>query len=279
MIKFSEPEPSLFPRCKVADHHPDSTPRIHDDSASAALALTVPHGNAAPAHVSRPDVPSLSIPAPRRVEEGFTDVLPLDKDSYVPGSFHPAHHAVVENVPSTPQDQVTARVIQDGVDTPAVTVHFLAQEPSASTPPATLKASTSPPGAVAIPHTVHRRTADPDIPSSLTPAPVLGDIPPTESHLSMPALATSFVSPPRLTSASDLGTATEGGGNPKAALHNERGALEQPPAIQENSMASRDLPPLSSVTDVAIADPSWHSLDAEHTGDHPPYPSNEYDIV
>ncbi|KAH9035096.1 hypothetical protein EDB83DRAFT_2405543 [Lactarius deliciosus] len=157
-------------------------------------------------------------------------------------------------------------------------IHLLAHEPSASTPPATSKASTSPPGAVAIPRAAHRRTpsADPDIPSSPTPAPVLG---PTESHLSMPTPATSFVSPPRLTSAPDLGAATEDEGNPKAALHDEKGALEQPPAIQENSMAPRDLPPLSSVADVAIAGPSWHSLDAEHTGDHPPYPSNAYDIV
>ncbi|KAI9447417.1 hypothetical protein H4582DRAFT_1893733 [Lactarius indigo] len=286
LFVYPEPEPSLFSPCDVADHHLDSKPHIHDAPASTARPFFDLPDNSSPAHAPRPDVSSLPIPVSRHVDESFTRVSPHGNDIYVPGPSHPAYRIAPENarIPSTSQDQVTACVIQGGVDTSVGMIHLSAPEPSASTLPAASKATTSP-GTVTIPHTAHRRTPsdDPDIPPSPVPTLVLGDIPPTEPHLSIEAPAALFVSSLWSTSAPDLGTVTQDEGNPKTALHKENGALERPLVTQENIVASRHLPPQlssqSSFTDVAIADLSRHSLDDEHTGNHPSHPLNEYDIV
>ncbi len=105
-----------------------------------------------------------------------------------------------------------------------------------------------------------------------------------ESHSSPLAPAAPGPSRPQPSFAPDLGAAAKGESSAKAALHKERDALDPPSAIRENIMAAPNLPlqspSPSPVTDVAIAGPSWRSLSAEHTGDHPPHLSHgQYDIV
>jgi len=309
-IIFDEPEPSSFPLCNVPGHHPDSTPRIHDGSASTTFARTDLHDNAAalaPAPLASSDASSLPVPAPRHAEECLTDVPPLDNDIYVPGSFHPAHHTAIENVliPATSHAPVTARVIQGVVDTSAGTMHPSTPEPSAPTPPPASVASTSPPGVVALQHIADHRTPSDilDVPLSPSLTPVLDNMLPTDpqslldfpmtgsDHASSPeshslplAPAAPGPSRPQPSFAPDLGAAAKGESSAKAALHKERDALDPPSAIRENIMAAPNLPlqspSLSSVTDVAIAGPSRRSLGAEHTGDHPSHPLHgQYDIV
>ncbi len=296
-------EPSSYPVCNVTGH-------IHDDSASTTVARTVLSDNAAlvPAPLASSDVPSSSVPAPRHVDESFTDVPPLDNDIYVPVSFHPAHQTATENphISATSQDPATARAIQGGTDTSTTTTPLSTLEPSAYTPPPTSMASTSTPGAVAVQHIADRRTPSDvlDVPSLPSPIQVLDDIPPTcprassnspvtgsDHASSSPGPHSSFLAPAspgpsrlRVSSAPDLGAVIEVEGSAKAALHKERDALDPPSAIRENIMAAPDLPPHSPpsslVTDVAITGPSWRSLGDEHTGDHPPHPSRgQYNIV
>ncbi|KAI9441076.1 hypothetical protein BJY52DRAFT_1217102 [Lactarius psammicola] len=176
-------------------------------------------------------------------------------------------------------------------------------DPSASTPPT---ASTSPPGAVAVQHIAEFHTPLDilDVPALPSPIQVLDTMPPTgplaslnppmtgsdhtssspESHSSLPAPVSPSQILPQLSSEPDLGAVTEGEGSAKAASHKERDALDSPSGIRENIITAPDLPPQSplppSFTEVAIACPSWRSLGAEHTGDHPPHSSHgQYDIV
>jgi len=298
-----------YPLCNIPGHHPDSTPHIHD-SASTTFPPTVLHDDAAlvPASVANPDAPSSSVPAPRHVDENLTDVPPLDNDIYVPGPFYPAHQTSTQNfrILATSQDPVATHMIQGGIDTSTTTIPLSILEPPASTPPLTSMASTSPLGAVAVQHILDRCTSSDvlDVPSLPSPTPVLDnmlptgpqsslDSPVTESNhvSSLPETYSSLLAPsapgpsrPRLSSAPYMGAATEGEGRAKVASRKERDALDPPSAIWENIMTAPDLPPqLSSplsITDVAIAGPSWRSLDVEHTGDHLPHSSHgQYNIV
>jgi len=138
-------EPSSYSVCNVAGH-------IHDDSAPTTFTHAVLHDNVAPvpASLASPDAPSLPVPAPRHVAETLTDVLPLNNDIYVPGSFHPAHQTAIENlhIPVASPDPVTTRVIQGSIDTSTTTIPFSTLEPLASTPPPTSMVSTSLPGVI-----------------------------------------------------------------------------------------------------------------------------------
>jgi len=183
-------------------------------------------------------------------------------------------------------DPVTARVIQGGMDTTAMTP-LPTPEPSASTSPLTSIASAPNPrpGAVAVQRITDRRNS-PDgqgVPSLRSPAPNLYNMLPTESHSSLPTPAIPAPSRPRLSSPPDPGSATEAEGSMGAALH-ERNTLDPPLAIRETIMATPDFssqsPSSSSVAKVAGAGPSRPSLGAEHTGDQPLNPSHgRYNIV
>jgi len=301
-----------YPLCNIPGHHPEPTPHTHNVSASTTPARTALYDNAAlsPAPLAGPDVPSSSVPAPRRVDESLTDVPPLDNNIYVPGSFHAAYQTVIEHlrIPATSQDPVTARVIQGGIGISTTMIPLSAPEPLASTHPTSM-ASTSPPGAVAVQHIADRRTSSDvlDVPSLPSPTPVLDNMLPTgphssldspvtgsdhpsssspESHSSPLAPAVPSLPHPRLTSAPDLGAAAEGDGSTKAAFRKrkEEDTLYSSSEIRNNIITTSDPPPQSpsppSVTDIAIAGPSQRTLDAEHTKDNPPHPSHgQFDIV
>ena len=166
-------QPSSYPLCNVPGHHPDLTAHIHDDSASTTCARTVLHDKAALAHafIVDPDAPSSSIPAPRHVDENLTDVPPFDNDRYTPGSFHPAQTAI---------DNLRILATQGDIDTSTTTIPLFTPDPSASTPPTSM-ASTSPPSTVAVQHIADRCTSSDvlDVPSLLSPTPVLDNMPPT----------------------------------------------------------------------------------------------------
>ncbi len=147
---------SSYPLCNVHGHHLDSTPHVHDISASITSVNNVlqDHDDAAlvPASLptgSSPDAPSSSVPAPLPVGESLTDVPPLDHNISVPVSTLSANQTTIESrrIPATPQDPVTVHVMQGGIDTFARTVSISTPEPSASNPPPT---STPPPDAVAV---------------------------------------------------------------------------------------------------------------------------------
>jgi len=177
--------PFSYPVCNAAGH-------IHDDSASTTLARSIPHDNAALALASH-EAPSSSILAPLHVDESLMDVPPLDKDI---GSFHPAHHATIENlrISATSPDPVTARVIQGAIDTSATTIPIFTPKPSASTPPTSVSV-TSPPGVVAVQHIADRRTSSDvlDVPSLPSPTPVLDDMLPTGPRSSLDSPVTTHL--------------------------------------------------------------------------------------
>ncbi len=291
-------EPSAYPLCRVPGHHPSSAPHIHEVSASITSPCAVMHDSAAlfpDPFASSTDAPSFPVPAPVHVDEHLIYVPPLDNNISVSVTLQPADQTTIEShrIPATSPDSVTSRETQGGIDATARPMPFSTPELSASSRPS---ASTSPPSAVTVQHTAHRRTPSdiPNIPSSPSTAvfdnmlptgpPLSPDSPVTRSdhessspgsHSSILASAAPGPSPPRLISALDLGAAAEGEGSTHVGSRKETDALD-PSAIRKNIIAAPDLSPQSpsppSVTGVAIAGPSRSSLDAEHTGDHPPHP-------
>src|SRR6266702_4354189 len=303
-------EPSSYPFCNIPCHHPDSTHHIHDVSASTTFACAVPHDHdntaLVPSFLSSSSDTLSSARAPFRVDENLTDVPPLDNNNIsVLVSLQLVDQTTIKScrIPATSPNPINTRATPGSIDTSAKTMHLSTPDPSASTPPPKSKATTTPPDAVALQHTAHCCTPsdDPDIPSSPSPTLVLDDElstgPPLssdsesdhassspESHSLTLAPTSPSTSPPRSTSAPDLGAIAEDGGNPKAGLCKDKDTLDPSSTIRENIMAIPELPPQSwsppSVTGVATADPLRRSLDAEHTGDRPPHPSHgRYDIV
>ncbi|KAH9045913.1 hypothetical protein EDB83DRAFT_2405701, partial [Lactarius deliciosus] len=298
-------EPSSYPLCNVPGHHPDSIPHIDGGSTSTTFARVLPHDYnntvLVPSFLaSSPDITSASV----RVEGNFTDVPPLDNNISVLVSLR-VDKSTTESrrIPSTFPNPATIRATHGSIDTCVRETRLATLDPSASNASHRSKALTSPPGTVAVPRNTHRRAPsdDPNIPSSLSPTPVLDDKPLTgpplssdspvtgpdhspESHSSVLTPASPFASLPRPTSEPDLGVVTEDGGNPKTGLLKDKDTRDSPVREDEDIMANPDLPPQSqlspSVTGVAISDPSLRSIDAEHTGDRPPHPSDsQYDIV
>ncbi|KAI9458613.1 hypothetical protein BJY52DRAFT_1416389 [Lactarius psammicola] len=238
--------PSSYPSCHVPDHHPDSTPHIHQATASTTIARATLHDNTAlvPAPLaSIPSAPSTSVPAPLRVDENITYVPPLDNHTPVPVSLHPAHPTTVEDhhIPTTSSDPTSANATQGGLDTLTRTMPHFTLETSTPTPPLV---STSPPSSISLQHNADPRTSSgvPDFPPS-PPIPVPENIFPTgpplssdspvtrsdhahslpESHSSM--LGTAPRGTPQPTSVPGLGAAAEGGGSAKAILHKDKDAL------------------------------------------------------
>ncbi|KAI9431189.1 hypothetical protein H4582DRAFT_1319858 [Lactarius indigo] len=226
------------------------------------------------------DAPSFSIPALRHVDESLTDAPPLDNDIYAPGTFRPVHQTAIRidhpHIPAASRGPVT----HGSTDT-STTIPLSTPKPSPSAPPTSMVLNFS--YLVLLPFSTSRIAATssgvPDIPSLPSPTPVLDDMHPTEPHWLLLAPTAPGPSLTQLSSAPDPGTSTEGEGNAKTALHEERNAVDFPSTIRENIMAAPGVPP-QSVTDVVIAGPPWRILGAENTGNRPPHASHDqYDIV
>ncbi|KAI9434046.1 hypothetical protein H4582DRAFT_2101139 [Lactarius indigo] len=148
--------PSSYPLCNIPGHHPDSTPQIHDDSASATFAHI-----ASSVSIASLDAFSSSVPSPLHIVHDPTDVPSLNNVIYAPGSFHGARQTSIESlrILATPIDPAVAA-------TSGIMMHHPTLEISTSTPPLS---ATSPPTAVSLEH-----NADIPIPSD---APNLGIYP------------------------------------------------------------------------------------------------------
>ncbi|KAH9057261.1 hypothetical protein EDB87DRAFT_1793396 [Lactarius vividus] len=276
--------PSSYPLCNVANHRPDPTPHIHDDSSTAASCNLV----LVPAPPTCPEAHSLSVPL--LVVESLADEPPLD-------NFYPAHQTTIES-PRTPivsPDPSAASAIHD-IENSGETMHLTTPGTSASAPPLS---HTSPPAALQHKSDLLTPSESPDLPSSFS-NPVLDNVlfigPPMPSHLPMarsdfsPSCSESRCSlevttlpsaPPGSTSAPDLDVAAKEDGPPKRGSRNENDALE-PPSVNCVLDLPSPSPSLPSVTDsdvVAIVAPSPWESNAERSGD-PPHPSHLlYDIV
>jgi hypothetical protein len=176
-------DPSSYPLCNLLCHHPDSTPHIHDNSASTSNSRAVPHDGAtpAPASLSNPDAPfsPTQSPSPLPIANSVTDVPPLDNDINIPGSSH-AHQTAIENLSTTSQDPFTARISEGGSDTSTTTTVPSTPELSLSTPPTSM-ASPSPPYDVSIQQIADCRSSLDalDIPSLPSPTALLDNLPHT----------------------------------------------------------------------------------------------------
>ena len=153
-------EPSSYPVCNVASHHPDTTSlTTHDRPASTTMMWVVPHDDANTALVS----PLLPVP-------------PLDDNISL--SISTESH----RIPFPSPNPVTTRVIHGNVDASErlPMMSLSTPEPSASLPPLKSKPSTFPSDLATVEHTSVGRAApgDLNVPSSASPAPVLEDIPP-----------------------------------------------------------------------------------------------------
>ncbi len=117
-------KPSSYPVCTVAGH-------IHEDSTSTTIDRSVLQDKTS---LARPDVPSSPVPAPLRVVESLTDVLPLD-------NFHAAHHTAIKRlrIPVTSLGPAPAGAIPDIVTFGITMPHPIPGLPLSSTsPPAAL---------------------------------------------------------------------------------------------------------------------------------------------
>ena len=165
-------EPFSYPLCNVPGHHPDSTPHIHDGSASTP---TVLHDNAALAFVSLagPDASSSSVPAPTHVDESLTNVPPLDNNVSLPVSTQSAHETTVESrrISAVSQNPGATCATHAGLDTSARAMSLTSLETSASNPLSTLLASTSPPDAVVVQHIEDSHTSSGVLDVALPPSP------------------------------------------------------------------------------------------------------------
>ncbi|KAH9045867.1 hypothetical protein EDB83DRAFT_2553800 [Lactarius deliciosus] len=224
-------QPSSYPLCNVANHHPDSTPHIHDDPAPTTS------GNAVlvPAPPTSPEAHSFSVPL--LVVESRADEPSLD-------NFHPAHQTIIESprTPTISPDPSTASAIHV-IENSSITTPLTTPGTSASAPPFS---HTSPPAAVSLQHKSDLLTPSdpPDLPSSVSnpvPDKILPICPPMPLHLPMtpsdllpscseshrlPEVTTTPSAPPGPTSAPDLDAAAEDDGNPIPGSRKETDALD-----------------------------------------------------
>jgi hypothetical protein len=166
-----------YPLCNISDHHPDSTPHIHDAATPTAVARADLHDNAALVPSSRattPDAPSPSVPTPVRIDENAMDDPLLNNDMSAPAPSHSAHRPAAENL----SDSATPPELPDGAgaardtETSARTIPLITSETS------TITASVCSTGEHSFQHIadllVHSSASE--IPSWASPEPVLDDI-------------------------------------------------------------------------------------------------------
>ncbi|KAN0134406.1 hypothetical protein V8E53_007904 [Lactarius tabidus] len=261
--------------CTTPAHHPDWTSHIHDAASRTATAHNVLHDNAPLVHATvttTPYAPSLPEPTPVRVNGTTMDAQLIDNDGFVLAPFRPAHRSPGDSATS-PDAPAAASVARD-IDTTARTMPLaaLATSTSPSSGPSTSAFSLQN-------NTVLAHSGAPDISPPAFPEPVLEDMLPAESHLSMtrksPAMSPWPISAPELVAA------TGDEGDPVAGSRADEDALDSPSvnlnhSIQANATAVdplTELPPLPSAAHIATMDPSRRESDAEHAGD-PPSPSH-----
>jgi hypothetical protein len=177
-----------YPLCKISGYHPDSTPHIHGAATPTAIARADPHDNAALVPSSRartPDAPSLSVPAPVRIDENTMDDPLLNNDISAPASSHSTHLPAAENVrnSATSPEPLTAAGATLDTDTPARPIPPTTSETSTST------ASVHPTSEHSLQNIadLHVHSYASEIPFPGSPEPVLDDITgpslsPTLSH-------------------------------------------------------------------------------------------------
>ncbi|KAH9045863.1 hypothetical protein EDB83DRAFT_2405252 [Lactarius deliciosus] len=223
-------DPSSYPLCNVPDHHPHSTPHVHNGSTSTSVSRITSLVSASDAN---PEVSSLSVPAPPHAHESITDAL-LD-------DFHPqtAHETTTESlsISLTSPDPATSDVfVTSGIIIPRPT--------SATSTSASPLSSASTSTALALQHNVDPLAPSdpPNFPRLAASNLVLDNILPTGSCHPIIVAVSPSVSPGP-TSAPDLGAAVEDGGNKRPGLHEEDGAVDPSldRAIHANTMVT-DLP-------------------------------------
>jgi hypothetical protein len=153
---------AIYPVCTVPGH-------IHDDSTLTAVALTVPHDDAAlsPASLASPVGPSFPLTAPVHVDNSLTTVPPLDNSNA-------RQTTESSRVPVTSEDQATAGAMRDSV-TAGITHPLPTPETSAPTPP---PLSTSLPASVSLQQSANLLApfCPPNFPSSASSNPALDNI-------------------------------------------------------------------------------------------------------
>ncbi|KAF8261753.1 hypothetical protein EI94DRAFT_1745273 [Lactarius quietus] len=274
-------EPSSYPLCNIPGHHPDTTPHVHNVSASTFIPRAVLYDDAALVSVSpagTPDVPSASVSALHVDDLGNHIDVPLLINT-IPTSFHPTRQTPIERprIPATSSDSATTVGSTRDIETSARRI-------SPTTPVTTTSTSSvSSTGAASLQNTtdilVHSDA--PAIPPSASTGPGLDDIP--ESRCPTSATKSPGTSP-HSTSAPKPGTAE---GSSKAGSREDEDTPDPPlvnRAIQANTVdildPPRQPPPLPPATDIAITGRSRRDSDVGKTGDHLPHTSHgQYDIV
>ena len=248
--------PSLYPVCKVPDHHSDSTPHTHDDAASMALAGANPHtrphdpnNTALIPSVTRLDQRLSSTHAPLPV---FTNALPLRNQLSIPISTQ------VIGQTSTEDHHIPTTSLSPVIEPPRTT------QASTSSPSPRSNASASQPANNAVGHSALARAPSDDLNVQLSPspAPVLDVTLPT-GLLSFQAATLSNLACSSLDPHSSIpATAAEGQGNIKAGTGMEEDASHSTLRVREEITSSADIPP-----------------DLEHRPLDPTSTHSPYDIV
>ena len=165
-------EPSSYPLCNIASHHPHPATHIHDVSASTATPRPILHDNAALGPTFPPDAPSHSVITPDLVDEITVHVPQIDNTLVVAPSPH-AH-------------RTTTGDFHDSASSPDAAAAVAARDkPSSQTMAPTIHAASLPTTSISLPAEVSfQNNADllmphsgsPEIPSSTSPEPVLENI-------------------------------------------------------------------------------------------------------
>ncbi|KAF8261755.1 hypothetical protein EI94DRAFT_1745275 [Lactarius quietus] len=274
-------EPSSYPLCNIPGHHPDTTPHVHNVSASIAIPCAVLHDDAALVSVSpagTPDVLFTSVSALHVDDSGNRIDVPLLNNT-IPTSFHPTRQTPIERprILATSSDPATTVGGTRDIETSARRI-------SPTTPVTTTSTSSvSSTGAASLQNTtdilVHSDA--PAIPPSASTGAGLDGIP--ESRCPTSATKSPGTSP-QPTSAPKPGTAK---GIPKAGSREDKDTPDPPSvnrATQANTVDILDPPlqppPLPPATDIAIPGRSRRVSDVGKTGGHLPHTSHgQYDIV
>ncbi|KAF8257254.1 hypothetical protein EI94DRAFT_1759537 [Lactarius quietus] len=242
-------EPSSYPLCNIPGYHPDTTPHIHNVSASTSIPRAVLHDDAALVSVSpasTPDAPSASVSALHVDNLGNRiDVSLLNNTIQTP------------RIPATSSD-------------PATTIDLRSKNIPHHPVTTTSTYSVSSTGAASLQNTkdilVHSDA--PAIPPSASTGPGLDDIPGSRCPMSATKSPGTYPQPTSV---------------PKPGQGHSRSPVSEPRDPGKHCGHPGSLlqpPPLPSATDIAIAGRLRRDSDVNKTRDHLPHTSHgQYDIV
>ena len=169
--------PSTYPLCTIPGHRPHPATDIHDLSASTATPYPSLHDDTAPGPTFPPDTSSLSVITPILVDENTVDVPQL---VLVPSS--PAHRTATGDVHDSATSPDPAAAVAARDNSPARTMPPTIQAASTPTPPV------PPPSEVSFQNNADllaSHSGSPEIPPSNSPEPVLENILPTGTSLTL----------------------------------------------------------------------------------------------